>query len=165
MVDRGMDATAEHPAYVFEAVDLDVYPGPNTSGAEADVVEMPVRVERAASGSLSGSTLTISSGNAVEEVHEETLIAFNDGAYYGKITDHAGVTVDTDAPDGSYSLTFYDYGFTRLPERLEGAVVELAAMLCFAALGDGDRFQTARSNAQDERSAYLMPYFDINDLG
>lgn len=167
--ERGAKPTDRHPAYIFEAgnlLEIISSGGRNLAGAEATAIAAPIPVPRAAEVTLSGSTLSIDSGDDVEEVHEGGIMHLTSGSdeYNAEIIDPAGVEVDTAAPDGAYDAAWVTHGFTRLDERHEGAIVNLAAAMCFASLGQQGRFEAALTRFSREMAPHEMAYFDVGEV-
>ena len=173
--ERGAPPTTNHPAYTFEAAELRTLTGDqsdpanvNPSESEALVVRAPLRTNATGEANLSGTTLTLTLGGPWEERHVSTIA---DLEGYSGDTGTARVlsvssndaTVDTALPDGDYDVDFYAHACSRLPERFEGPVVELAAALAFATKADTDGMETALANYQDEIDDNVMPFFDLKD--
>lgn len=163
--DRGASPTDEDPAYIFEGGQLVVRGDTeNPSGSSIGVVRSPLTTGNAELGvSLSGSTLQTSE---LVSRHEETIIYLDDGStvYTARVTASGQpATVDTNAPDASYDVTFFDHACSMLSSRHKAAVVEFAATLAFASIGDGDALEASTSNFADEISSDVMAAFDLRE--
>lgn len=171
--DRGAPPTANQPAWQFEGGEFFITDGSkNPSGSQANFVTCPLTGEQTVSGdTLTGSTL---STDALKEKHEETIAYLVDSSggatdgdeYSARILDASvsGTDVDTQAPDSTYDVHYFDHACTELGVRHETAVVEFASALCFASIGRSDPLETSLANFDDEVQSDLLPAFDLREI-
>lgn len=170
--DRGAPPSADQPAWQFEGGEFFISNGSkNPGGSQASFVKCPLTAEQTVAGdTLTGSTLAT---DALTEKHEETVAYLVDSSgtasdgdeYSARVLDTsvAGTEVDTEAPDSTYDVHYFDHACAELGLRHEAAVVEFASALSFASLGKSDPLETAISNFEDEIQSDILPAFDLRE--
>ena len=163
---KGRDAppTDQAPIYIAEGGVLII---------EGDEVNEPSKATcsmvLAPTTTVHSVSVTLSSGSIdtgeLGEKQEETTIYLEDGSnnrYEGIYK--GSQDVDSAAPDGSYTLYYFDHACSQIPERFESVIVELASSVAATSLPDGERMQAGKELFQEEVSQYIAPAFDLRQL-
>jgi len=161
---KGRDAapTDQQPRYIAEGGRL-VIEGDdkNPSDATSSMVLAPkTEVKQESINLTSGSMDQYLNGK-----YDETTVYLIDGGnnrYEG--IHKGGAEVDTAAPDGSYTLYYFDHACAQMPVRFESVLVELASSVAASGLPDGKRMEAGREGFQEEVQQYIAPAFDPRDL-
>lgn len=165
---RGAGPNADAPTWTFDGGDLRIEgDSVNPAGARATFIQTPLTNrsddDNTGSGySLSGTTLSF---GGLEEKHEETILYLIDAGdeYPARVTSTSGSSaeVDTEAPDASYEVVYFDHACAQIDRRLRGAVAELATSLCFASLANQDALEATTNAFGREMQGSMLPTFSL----